>query len=75
MAKLDMMTSRMFRMRLKEAGISQRKFALWLGFDVGTVNRWARGHRDIPRYASVLADLLANHPEIRGYPLTHKRAA
>jgi DNA-binding transcriptional regulator YiaG len=63
------MTARQFKMRLKEAGISQRKFALWLGFDVGTVNRWARDRRDIPRYAEVLVDLLADHPELRKYPL------
>jgi DNA-binding transcriptional regulator YiaG len=63
------MTSRQFRAALKKAGVSQRKFALWLGFDVGTVNRWARGRSDVPRYAAVLAELLAKHPELRQYPL------
>jgi len=37
------MTARQFRACLKKAEVSQRKFALWLGFDVGTVNRWAKG--------------------------------
>ena len=66
------MTARQFRIRLKKAGVSQRKFALWLGFGVGTVNRWAKGRRDIPRYAAVLADLLVKHPELRQYPLTEE---
>jgi DNA-binding transcriptional regulator YiaG len=66
------MTARQFRRCLKEAGVSQRKFALWLGFDVGTVNRWAKGRRDLPRYAAVLADLLVRHPELRQYPLAEK---
>ena len=63
------MTARQFKMRLKQAGISQRKFALWLGFDVVSVNRWARGRREVPRYVAVLADLLADHEELRQYPL------
>jgi len=68
-----MFSARQFRMRLKEAGISQRKFALWLGFDVGTVNRWARGRADIPQHAAVVADLLATHPDIRQYPLAARK--
>jgi hypothetical protein len=53
-------------MRLKAARISQRKFSLWLGFDVGTANRWARGRgRKVPEHVAVLAELLAKHPEIR----------
>ena len=68
------MTARQFRRYLKEAGVSQRRFALWLGFDVGTVNRWSRGRQDVPRYALVLAELLATHPELRQYPLTMKRS-
>ena len=58
------MTGRQFKSRLKEAGVSQRKFALWLGFDVGTVNRWARGN-DVPRHIEVIANLLVEHPKIR----------
>jgi hypothetical protein len=59
------MTARMFRMRLKEAGVPQRRFALWLGFDVVSVNRWARGRRPIPRHVEVLANLLVDFPELR----------
>jgi DNA-binding transcriptional regulator YiaG len=66
------MTARQFRRCLKEAGVSQRRFALWLGFDVGTVNRWARGRSDVPRYAAVLAELLLQHPELRRYPLADR---
>jgi DNA-binding transcriptional regulator YiaG len=69
------MTARQFRMHLKKAGVSQRRFALWLGFDVGTVNRWARGRQEVPRYATVLAELLRDHPELRRYPLAGTRAA
>jgi DNA-binding transcriptional regulator YiaG len=58
------LTARQFKARLKQAGISQRKFALWLGFDVGTVNRWARGNRPVPQYAAVLVTLLAKLPEL-----------
>jgi DNA-binding transcriptional regulator YiaG len=58
------LTARQFKARLKQAGVSQRRFALWLGFDVGTVNRWARGSYPVPQYAAVLVSLLAKHPEI-----------
>jgi DNA-binding transcriptional regulator YiaG len=58
------LTARQFQKRLKQAGISQRKFALWLGFDVGTVNRWARGSRPIPQYVAVLVSVLAKHPDV-----------
>jgi DNA-binding transcriptional regulator YiaG len=58
------MKAREFRSRLKQAGISQRQFALWLGFDVGTVNRWARGRRDIPQYIAVIVDILAENPNL-----------
>ena len=68
------MTARKFRMRLKEAGVNQRRFALWLGFDVVTVNRWARSRRPIPRHVEVLADLLVDFPQIREYPNTRKSA-
>jgi DNA-binding transcriptional regulator YiaG len=64
-----MTSARQFRTCLKKAGVSQRRFALWLGFDVGTVNRWARGRQDVPRHAAVMAELLAKHPELRQYPL------
>jgi len=66
------MTARQFRACLKKADVSQRRFALWLGFDVGTVNRWAKGRREIPRYAAVLAELLVKHPNLRQYPLAEK---
>jgi DNA-binding transcriptional regulator YiaG len=58
------LTARQFKARLKQAGVSQRKFALWLGFDVSTVNRWARGSRDVPQHVAVIVSLLAKCPEI-----------
>ena len=59
------MTSRQFKNRLEQAGMSQRQFAKWLGFATNSVNRWARGHREIPQYVAVIVDLLAKNPEIR----------
>ena len=59
------MTARQFERRLEQAEMSQRQFALWLGFAVNSVNRWARGHREIPRYVAVIADLIAKYPQIR----------
>ena len=64
-AKARPMTARQFESRLETAGMSQRQFALWLGFAVNSVNRWARGHREIPRYVAVMADLIAKYPQIR----------
>jgi DNA-binding transcriptional regulator YiaG len=58
------LTARQFKARLKQAGVSQRRFALWLGFDVGTVNRWARGSREVPQHVAVIVSLLAKNPEI-----------
>jgi DNA-binding transcriptional regulator YiaG len=58
------LTARQFKARLKRAGVSQRKFALWLGFDVSTVNRWARGTRPVPQHIAVLVSLLAKQPDI-----------
>jgi DNA-binding transcriptional regulator YiaG len=58
------LTARQFKARLKQAGVSQRKFAQWLGFDVGTVNRWARGSRPVPQHIAVIVSLLAKYPDI-----------
>jgi DNA-binding transcriptional regulator YiaG len=58
------LTARQFKARLKQAGVSQRKFALWLGFDVSNVNRWARGSRPVPQHVAVIVSLLAKHPDI-----------
>jgi DNA-binding transcriptional regulator YiaG len=76
----EVMTARKFRMRLKEAGVSQRRFAIWLGVDVGTVNRWARGRsqgeqpQGIPGPAALLANLLVDFPELRELAKTAKSA-
>jgi DNA-binding transcriptional regulator YiaG len=59
------MKARQFRACLKESGISQRQFARWLGFDIGTVNRWANGRLEVPLYVEVLANILRDHPKIR----------
>jgi DNA-binding transcriptional regulator YiaG len=68
------LSARQFRARLKDAGISQQKFALWLGIHYVTVNRWANGHVEVPRYAGILADLLVKHPELfRQYPNTAEK--
>jgi hypothetical protein len=58
------LTGRQFRNRLKQAGVSQRRFALWLGFDAGTVYRWSGGRRTVPQYVAVIASVLAKYPEI-----------
>jgi DNA-binding transcriptional regulator YiaG len=65
------LTARQFRNRLQTAGVSQQKFALFLGIHFVTVNRWANGHVEVPRYAGILVDLLAKHPELlKQYPNT-----
>jgi hypothetical protein len=60
-------TGRQLKARLKEAGVSQRKLAFWLGYDVGTVNGWVLGRygAKVPRHIEVIADLLVKFPEIR----------
>jgi DNA-binding transcriptional regulator YiaG len=58
------MTTKQFRACLEKAGLSQRKFALWAGIDVGTVNRWATGSFPVPQIAAILVTLVANFPEI-----------
>jgi DNA-binding transcriptional regulator YiaG len=58
------LTARQLKARLKQAGVSQRKFAQWLGFDVGTVNRWARGTRPVPQYVAVIVSVLAKNSDI-----------
>jgi DNA-binding transcriptional regulator YiaG len=58
------LTARQFKARLKQASVSQRRFALWLGFDVGTVNRWARGSQPVPQHIAVIVSILAKYPDI-----------
>jgi len=58
------MTPKQFRAALAKADLSQRRFALWAGFDVVTVNRWARGTRKVPQYAAILVALVAKHAKL-----------
>jgi DNA-binding transcriptional regulator YiaG len=46
------MTSDELRAWMEEKGLSQRKFAKWLGVTYRTVNRWATGKGKIPEYLS-----------------------
>jgi hypothetical protein len=64
--KKSNMTAKEFRARLEEADIRQRRFAIWLGLDPRTVNRWASENDDsaVPQYAAVMVNLLARYPDI-----------
>jgi DNA-binding transcriptional regulator YiaG len=63
--KKSSMTATEFRARLKEADIRQRRFAIWLGLDPRTVNRWATNNEGaVPQYAAVMVNLLARYPDI-----------
>ncbi|MDP3939608.1 MAG: helix-turn-helix domain-containing protein [Deltaproteobacteria bacterium] len=50
------MTAIQLRHTLKRLGLSQRQFAFRLKLDVGTVNRWATGRRDVPEAVALLLD-------------------
>lgn len=52
------MTAPEFRATLKALGLSQRSFALRIGVEISTVNRWATGKATVPRYAEYVLELL-----------------
>ena len=52
------LTSAQFRRKLHQAGLNQRRFAIWVQMDVGTINRWATDRAPAPHWVRLLLDLL-----------------
>jgi DNA-binding transcriptional regulator YiaG len=52
------MTPTEFRATLRALGLTQRALAERLGLATSTVNRWAKGHADVPQYAVAYLDLV-----------------
>jgi DNA-binding transcriptional regulator YiaG len=52
------MTAAEFRNRLAEYPCYQREFARYVGANERTVRRWAEGQQDIPKWVSVVLDLM-----------------
>ena len=52
------MTAEEFRLRITALGHTQRGFADYVGANERTVRRWAEGEQDIPRWVSVMLDLM-----------------
>lgn len=48
-----------FRASLRALGHTQRSFAEYVGVDERSVGRWARGEQEIPRWVSVILELMA----------------
>ena len=51
------MTETEFRNSLELCGLSQRQFALLLGLEQSTVNRWATGKNPVPTWAIAYLEL------------------
>jgi DNA-binding transcriptional regulator YiaG len=55
---LPPLTKLQFRRKLRQANLSQRKFAKLTQTNVRTVNRWAQGVIRVPHWARLLLDLI-----------------